>query len=520
MADGEIKDENQLAIADLAKAIPKWQASPKRYLKEVLGLTKIWRMQHELLAACPRAIKERKEIYVASGHALGKDYIAGAIADWFLYSFPPSIVLLTGPTDRQVKSIMWKEFTGHWKNHRIDLGGRIYADPHVEIAKDWFLLGFTTKETGATKEGGGGKFQGYHAPHVCVIVTEAQAVEDSIFDQIDAVTTSGTVLIIFIGNPTRAKGRFAQGLKDKKKNIVFNFSCLENPNYIERREVIPGLCSYDWVEKMRAKWGEDDPRWIGRVLGQVPDVSMNSVFPESLLQICFARHGFLKDHSDVRGVAVDPSGEGMDANMIMSASGGDIVDKFEQINMAPSELAMKSVVMCRAIKGTFIIVDCDGIGIGTYQELMKLPDTFLQGIYIIKFHGSGSSEKREGGKKIYANNRAEAAFIARDRAKRGHAGVNPKDKELIEELEADEYFENKRGEIQLVDKDEIKEKIDGRSPASADCWKMIMWASEQEFEKDIYRGESNPAQPAYCITEMTDRSRSENYGLTEDTASD
>ena len=103
-----------------------------------------------------------------------------------------------------------------------------------------------------------------------IVVTEAQAIEDTIYDQIDAVATGENVLRIYIVNPTRARGQFAKMLKDKANNIVFNFSCLDNPNYKQRKIVVPGLATYNWVEDKRNKWGEGDPRWVGRFLGQVP----------------------------------------------------------------------------------------------------------------------------------------------------------------------------------------------------------------------------------------------------------
>jgi len=511
------QDIPQVDTDNLLEMMAKWRKQPRLFLKEALGLTKIWKMQIDLLNTLPTAMKERKEIYVASGHACGKDFISAAISQWFLFSFMPSIVVLTGPTDRQVRNIMWKEVQGHWGRRKIDLGGRIYTDPLIKVDKDWFLTGFTTKESGATKEGGGGKFQGIHSPNVCVIVTEAQSIENEIYDQIDAITTSENVLVIFIGNPTRAKGRFAEGLKDKKKNIVFNFSCLENPNYIERRTVIPGLCSYEWVEKMREKWGEEDPRWIGRVLGQVPNISINSVFSEKLINQMSARHGFLASHSSIRGVSVDPAGEGVDENIFMSGSGGEVIETFARINMTPSEQAMQAVRMCRKINGSFIIVDCDGIGIGCYQELKKFPDDFMRGITVIKFHGSAPSTLLEGGKKIYANIRAQAAFTARDRGHRGAAAVNNKDLELVEELEADEYFENNRGEIQILPKEEIKEKIDGRSPGRRDAWVMLQYAFEQDVEADPYQDTETERQ-MYGLTDddgRPDRPGVQSYGVTE-----
>lgn len=452
------------------------------YCKEVLGIQQTWRLQDELLTACTRAVKEHKPIYIGSGHALGKDYISAGISLWFLQTFIPSIVIQTGPTDRQVKQIMWKETSSHWQNKKIDLGGRAFTEPHIEIDKDWYLIGFTTKETGATKEGGGGKFQGYHSHNICVIVTEAQAIEDTIYDQVDAIATSENCLIIFLGNPTRSRGRFATGLRNKKDNIVFNFSCLENPNYIERKTIIPGLASYEWVEDKRKRWGEDDPRWISRVLGQIPENATNNTFPDWLINHMKSRYGLLNISGIGSGVAVDPAGEGVDDNEFMSGKGGDVLNIFSKTLMSPSDIAHQSVKMCKEIEGDFIVVDCDGIGIGTYQELKKLDSDYLQGINIVKFHGSASSEILVGGKKIYENQRSEASFLTQSRAKAGKASIDLNAKELIEDLQEEEYFTNKKGLLQIEPKEDLKERL-GRSPGKGDAYKMLQWGLEKGFKR-------------------------------------
>jgi hypothetical protein len=487
----------------LTRELDRYQSDPIAYCGEVLDIKQIWRLQEELLIACLRAIKERKPIFMASGHSLGKDYISAGIALWFLQTFTPSQVVLTAPTLRQVKNVMFKEVCRHWENKKIDLGGKIFTEPRIEINPSWFLTGFTTDEA-VRSEGGGGKFQGLHCENVCVIVTEAQELKDNVYDQIDAITTSQKILVIFIGNPTRAKGRFAKGLKDKKNNIVFNFSCLENPNYIQRKEVVPGLASYEWVEAMRQKWGETDPRWIGRVLGQVPDQALNQVFTEDVIAHGIKRFGFIAKHSYNRGVAWDPAGEGIDDHVFLSGSEGEPIDVFTKTLMTPTEGALKAVEMCKAILGSWIIVDCDGSGARDYQALKELPPEYLGKIQLIQFHGSGASTKfstilskgSEVKKQIYANMRTEAAFIAKDRILAGHASINPKDQEMIEDLQEDILIPDKPF-LQIVPKEEIKEVI-GRSPGRGDAYKMFQWACEQGYKENAY---SDPVMPAYANTD-------------------
>ena len=352
---------------DLAKGalelVDRWKADNRLYCDECLGIEVIWRLQEELLKACYRAIKERKPIFIGSGHALGKDYICGGIGNWFLDCFIPSKVILTAPSDRQVKKIMWAETLGHWNRKKVKLWGTAFGSPYIEIRKeDWWLLGFATKDTGASAAAGGGKFQGVRAAkNMCVIVTEAQAIEDNIHIQIDAVATGENVLIIYLGNPTRAKGFFAKGLKDPVNNIVMNFSCLDNPNYKQRKIVVPGLATYEWVEDKRRRWGEGDPRWIGRVLGQVPDNALSNTFPQSWINHCSERCGFLSVHIMESGVSVDSAAEGVDDNVIMSGRGGEVMDVYKKTLMSPSEVAIKAVEMCKKVNGHFIIFDCDGV---------------------------------------------------------------------------------------------------------------------------------------------------------------
>lgn len=528
----------------LLDRITEYAEKPLLYLGDVLGIKHVWRkpgdlddypgepaiwkLQEDLLNACPRAIAERKWIYVGSGHSLGKDFICGAVGLWFLQTHMPSIVIETGPTGRQVEDIMWKETKGHWERKLINLGGKAYNQPRLEIDKDWYLVGFTTKEAKGSSEAGGAKFQGFKGKdNVCVIVTEAQAVDEMIYTQIDGVTTGKNSLVILIGNPTRAKGQFAKGLNDPKNNIVFNFSCLENPNYIEKRTVIPGLASYGWVEKMRQKWNSDgsgeDARWIGRVLGKLPPGGLNQVFTEDIFNIMRGRQGSLARFSDNRGVALDPAGEGVDPNVLMGGAGGEILEVEEKTMRSPSDNAIKAVEMCKRINGHFIVVDCDGLGQRDYAELKKLPQEYLGGIQIVAFYGSEPSAKvlemPDGSKKkLYGNIRAEAAFTAQERAKDGKAALDSTDEELKEDLEADEYFE-KKGVTWLVDKDDVRELL-GRSPGRGDCYKMLQWAFAKNLRRQTFYQSEKNRLPSYGITDDNSpnpgsRRHLPDYGVTE-----
>ncbi len=451
-----------------------WRHDPRIYFKNSLQVPIISKQQDGLLRAIPRAMAQRKHIYVGSGHSLGKDWTCGGIGCWFLDCFSPSIVIETAPTDRQVRKVMYGETLSHWKKRPAEFGGKAYTSPYIEHRpEDWYLIGFTTKESGASADAGGGKFQGFHAPNVCVIVSEAQAVEDSIFDQIEGVTTNENILVIFIGNPTRATGRFAKGLRDTERNIVFNWSCLDNPNYQQRKTVIPGLANYDWVEDKRRKWGTDDPRWQGRVLGQIPKNSIQSVFPESWVEA--GKRVKRTNEPWNRGGALDVAGEGADSNSMCGGTGG-LVECFEQKGASnPSREALDIEVEATKGMWNFCVIDCDGMGIKTWQEVSKMSGIDDK-LHLIKYHGSARVKNPITKKNIaFHNLRAKAYFAAKDRLESGKAQV-PDDDDLIEEMLEVKWFENGQGLIQIEDKDDLKERLeDKRSPDKLDSWVMYQY---------------------------------------------
>lgn len=223
----------------------------------------------------------------------------------------------------------------------------------------------------------------------------------------------------------------------------------------------------------------------------------NKVFPSQLLDVMKERFGSIANIELNKGVAVDPAGEGVDMNVFMSGNNGEVLHVFEKMNMSPMERAIKAVEMCKDIGGWFIIIDCDGLGIDTYSALTNdLDEKYLDGIQIIKFHGSAPSKKMICNKPMYHNMRAEAAFTTQRRGYNGFASLNKDHKQLIEDLEQDISFTNNRGLQQIINKDDIRLQLN-RSPGHGDAYKMLQWAFEQKIEDN--RTSKQRKADAYAI---------------------
>jgi len=453
-----------------------WQNRPAKYFRDALGVPKMWDGEEAILEAVPIAIKEKKNIIVASGHSLGKDFIAGGLVPYFLHIWGPCLVITTAPTDRQVEAVMWGEIKSHYARAKIPLPGRVLTN-RIDISPKHYAIGFTTKDTGQMV----GKFQGFHSDRVFVIVSEAQAVEDTIYEQIDAILTGGIGLMIQIGNPLRASGRFAQDIKAKDRNIVLTLSCLDTPNYKERKPIIPGVASYEWVEDKRARWGEDDPRWYGRVLGQIPRTSIDNVFSMELVDKC--RNYVTKETRVFRGTAVDVGRFGDDETVIYGGTNGQIDRTDAYTGLSTTATASRALIINGAVKGNFIIVDGDGVGGGTIDTLR---DMRLGNVDVMEIHSAGKPDDVQ-----YENLRAEMWFTAKKRAEEGLASIPAGDQMLIDELLEVKYFFNRKGKMQIEPKEDIKERL-GRSPNRADAWVYFQYGMSKATPTKLtdYRAES------------------------------
>lgn len=429
----------------------------------MLGLSVFSEDQAKILDAIPLAIKEFKPIVVPSGNAQGKDFLSSAIALWFLNNYCPSKVILTAPTDRQVKEIMWAELETRWNNAQIDLPGRLLTCK-IDIEPNWFMIGFTTKETGHMT----GKAQGFHSPHVCVIASEAQAIDDKIFEQLDSILNTTVNLLIMIGNPLRTSGKFARSIHDTTNNIVIHLDCLNSPNYKYKDNIVPGMASYEWIEKKRKLWDSegkgDHPLWRARVRGLLPMSSIDTVFSADLVDKMVTRSPNVVKRKIV--VSLDPAGMGDDEQVIYGCVSGRIVKEDFMPQCRAPESCSHVLQMAKILGANHIIIECDGLGqpIADFLRTIKPNSIVLQEVNMC-----GKAEDPQ-----FENARAEMYWYARDESEAGREQI-PDDEMLKDELKEIKYFPNLKGKIQIEDKDDIKERL-GRSPNRADAWILNVWA--------------------------------------------
>ena len=231
---------------------------PLTFATDVLNV-RLWSKQEEVLAALP----DQQRVAVKSGNGLGKGFCAAVAVLWFLHCHEPAIVLSTAPTFRQVRHILWRQIRRLYRPKRDDLGGKM-LDTRWELAEDRYAMGLSAESAD--------EFQGFHSPNMFIVVDEAEGVGDEIYEAIEAIMTASEPRLLLIGNPTTVSGAFHRAFHQERHLYkTITISALDSPNVKEGKIMVPGLTSSKWVEERKETWGEENPIYRARVLGEFPD---------------------------------------------------------------------------------------------------------------------------------------------------------------------------------------------------------------------------------------------------------
>ena len=391
------------AAHDIGSALPRSQRDPGWFVREILG-----NVPTPLQVKIMESVRDNPETAVASCHAFGKSWVAAQIALWFLYSFYPSIVITTAPTDRQVRKILWKEILSAHARARYPLGGRTLSQ-EIKISEEHWALGFTTRDYDADR------FQGFHEAHVLAVVDEAAGVSSQIFDGIRGIVSTEHARLLMIGNPTNPDGYFGHSFR-KGGAGKFNISALDTPNFTAFGITLQDIADGTWEAKItgalpqpklvtpqwlsdsyhdgRPGWGPEGPLFIAKGLGRFPEGAPDSLFQLGWLDDSERRHS--SDKKPVE-LALDVARYGDDEN-VLALRRGDYVEVYRSwsgVNtMATTGRAVKAI---KATGAEVIKVDVVGIGAGVADRLIEM------GYNVIEM-GAGETATDDG---QYANKRAE-----------------------------------------------------------------------------------------------------------------
>lgn len=464
--------DDYLTEQQQAKMLERAQGDAVWFAKNVLGVKKLWGMQEEIL----RDFTKYDKFTVSSGHAVGKDYLGAILAIYFLYCFPPSVVVTTAPSDRQVEKVVWREIEKLWNGAKIPLGGKLMSkEIRIENAdgegNDSLCIGFTTKETNQSV----GKFQGLHSPNVFVMMTEAQAIDDVIFEQVDSLLVTENSKLYLAGNPLRCDGCFYDSFEDDsfKKYI---FSCYDTPNYKTGKELIPGMVTRKWIEDKEKKWGKSSPQFQARVMGQFPKQAMNSLISLSSLRDALNTEG----KKGIRVLGIDPARFGADESAFCLMEGTKMLHIDGHHGKPTTETEGKIINLITKTKPRFVVVDEGAMGAGIIDHLEEqIPILKAKGIEteIVPFRFNGKPHDSN-----FYNLGTEEYFRICGLIEQGHMQMMD-DGDLFAQLSSRRYeYQSSTGKMILEGKDKLK-KRGLPSPDRADAFVMAASLSVDSMEE-------------------------------------
>ena len=423
--------------------------SPVEFAGDVLGV-ELWAKQRELLSALPA----HHRVAVKSGNGLGKGFSAAVAVLWFLYTHDPAIVLSTAPTFRQVRYILWRQIHSLYRRAPETLGGRL-LDTRWELDDDRYALGLSVD--------GPDQFQGFHSPNMLIVVDEAEGVSDNIYEAIEAVMTSADPRLLLIGNPTTTSGMFRRSFHEERQIYhCITISALESPNLKGDGVVFPGLVTPRWVEERRQIWGEDNPLYRARVLGEFPDQTEDALIRLSHVEDAVERWRLLQMEQaqgsatpspvegDMEGevvLAVDVARYGSDHSVILRRQGRR-VDEIRTFNgLDTMQLAGWVAAAIREFQPRRTCIDEVGVGAGVVDRLRE------QGYGVRGINVAQSARQKD----VFANLRAEGYWRLRELFAAGEIAIPP-DQQLVGELVSLRYHHDSRGRVLLERKEDMRKR--------------------------------------------------------------
>jgi len=447
-----------------------YPVDPVEFASKVLNI-EFWSKQKQIAYS----IMENKNTIVPSSKGIGKSLLCAAMACYWISVHDDGVVITLAPSAKHVNSVIWRYIRQFGRAAKLP--GKILDTPEWKFYDNpqRTALGLSTYKR--TKEEIT-SIQGYHSPHLLVIMDEAASMGQLVFDTVRGLATSDENRVVAIGNPIGKSGPFYQVTSSPNWNHI-HISALESPNAIAKKDVIPGITSYNWIAEavvdhcklcepgeeaeehafeFEGKWYLPDLYFITEILGLFPNESDKQLIARSWIKIANMLEVNTDDQETV--VSIDVSRGGDDSALIVR-TGLKVthIERYKIINKKDptQEVVDWAIARYRQFDATTMFVDAIGIGAGVADGLRRAGIPTYDVIF--------SSSPMNG--TLFANLRAEVYWTLRTLLQKELIEL-PEDDFLEGEL-PEMYLEYDRlGRVKLETKDEIRKRI-GRSPDTSDA---------------------------------------------------
>ena len=396
------------------------------------------------------AIATNPRVAIASGHGVGKSALLSWTCLWHLLTHVPSKTAVTAPTSHQLSDVLFSEVT-KWARglHPIFRTAMDIKSDTIRLrgSPDTAIYARTSRLDNPTA------LQGFHDSNsMLFLCDEASGIPDPIFEVAAGALSTQNARIVMAANPTTQSGYFYDAFhRNRDRWHTMNVSCLDSP-----------MVSKDWIEQMKADYGEDSGVYSIRVLGAFSSSSDNAVIASQLITSAWDRD-IEADPEAPEIWGLDVARFGNDSTALVKRQGPVVKDVkiwnsrdlMETCGMVMAEL--ESLPPSRQPQE--ILVDVIGIGAGVVDRLRELAPVAVRGVNVAE------SPSLKVGR--FKRLRDELWWSTREWFE-GRDVKIPRHDRLLAELAGPQYSIKSDGKIQVESKDSMRRR-GLKSPDIADA---------------------------------------------------
>lgn len=489
---------------ELGIAIDSWREDKPPVSWQPGDPVPLWSKQREII----ESIVKYRKVAVKSGHGIGKTFVVGGLALYLAFVWHAT-GLTTAPTFRQVRRALWGEIHYLYNRSRNPLGGKL-NQVSLDLGDKWFVEGFATDKPMEN-------ITGIHEENIFVIVDEAGGVDPTTFEALDAILTSESSFVLYIGNPTSSDGPFRDVFKPGSGFKQITISCYDSPNVKHDRIIYSKLTSKKWVVDKEKKWGVESNLFKVRVLGEFPEENRDTLIPMKYIELALRKGTegeVLPDN--IKSFGLDVARQGSDTTVYgalynngffkvldidrkkrETEVAGKMVDiynehipefKYRDLNELQKRLQLNDDEEEKKIAEdlpSWPPINVDDIGAGGGVNSILIEDGYpCNGIVVSERPDESDPEEH----KLFLNKRAQYYWKLKKKFERGEIAID--DEELAFELSKMRIEFLRSGKIKIVDKETLKKPPPmgiGRSPDRAESLMLANSVDLADLERELVR---------------------------------
>lgn len=382
----------------------------------------------------------QRRISVRAGHGVGKSAVCAWLSIWHMVTRYPQKTVMTAPTAGQLFDALFSEVK-YWINKLPEPIKALFTTTSEKVTLNASPeASFISARTSSADRPEA--LAGIHSEFVLLIVDEASAVPEAVYESAAGSMSGDNACTILIGNPTRNSGMFFRthhALAAEWK--TYHVSCLDSPRVAR-----------DFVKQIADTYGPDSNAYRVRVLGEFALREDDTLIPAELVDSAMARDVALNEQ-DPLVYGIDVARFGDDRSVVCKRRGNVVVDFKTWQGLDLMQLTGAIVNEAKVDGPTEMCIDSIGLGSGVADRLREVMGELKLDIRVRDVNVSEASAMNPQAAKL----RDELWLSVKDWLNQ-RVGKLPNSADLRQELVSPTYTFTSNGKVKVEGKAEMKRR--------------------------------------------------------------